>query len=215
MGTRGAFGVIIGEQEKIGYNQMDSYPDGHGIENLQWLRDADLDEVRKLAKAAKVVSNDKRRPTEAQQVALEAYADTGVSEQSLNDWYCLLRKTHGHIGRMLESGYIEDNSDFPLHSLFCEWAYIVDFDQNVFEVYQGFQKEIPKKGRWKGRPTKAEDTANYKEHLYWCAKNGRDPWYPERSEYKAVELVASWQLDALPSDEEFLAQTREPEEVEV
>jgi hypothetical protein len=37
---------------------------------------------------------------------------------------------------------------------------------------------------------------------------------PEVSQYKAVELLASWPLDALPSDEEFLAQTRVPEEVE-
>ena len=39
MGTRGAFGVIIGEKEKIGYNQFDSYPEGKGIDNLQWLRE--------------------------------------------------------------------------------------------------------------------------------------------------------------------------------
>jgi hypothetical protein len=214
MGTRGAFGVIIGEQEKIGYNQFDSYPDVQGIENLHWLRDANLAEVRKLAETAKVVDNDTKRPTKAEQADLKEYAVTSVSEQSPEDWYCLTRQTHGHIGAMLECGYIEDHHTFPLDSLFCEWAYIVDFDANVFEVYGGFQEQVPTKGRWAGRPTAEEDTALYKEHLYWCSKNDRDPWMPEVSQYKAVELLASWPLDALPSDEEFLAQTRVPEEVE-
>ena len=212
MGTRGAFGVIIGEQEKIGYNQFDSYPDGCGIENLRWLRESDLDEVRKLAQAAKVVSNDDERPTIEEIQALASVSDDRVSEQSLSDWYCLTRQTHGHIGRMLECGYIDDSHHFPLDSLFCEWAYIVDLDRNVFEVYTGFQEKLPEKGRWAGRPTAEEDTANYKEHLYWCSKNDRQPWLPETSQYKAVELVASWPLDALPTDEEFLAQTRRVEE---
>lgn len=188
MGTRGAFGVVIGEQEKIGYNQYDSYPGGYGLENLQWLRGADLDRVRALAQAA-VVVDDSRKPTPEQVKTLAVVTNLGVSEQSTDDWYCLTRATHGHIGLMLECGYINDSSSFPLDSLFCEWAYIVDFDQNVFEVYEGFQKDLPTKGRWAGKTI-------------------------GENEYKAVELIASWPLDALPSDEEFLAQTRETEEVE-
>lgn len=213
MGTRGAFGVIIGEQEKIGYNQFDSYPDGMGIENLRWLRDADLDEVRRLAQAAKVVSND-TPPTAKEVKALAAFTNLGVSEQSTKDWYCLTHQTHGYIGEMLACGYIDDSHLFPLDSLFCEWAYLVDFDRNVFEVYEGFQKDLPQRGHWAGRPTAKEDETNYVLHLKACAKEGRLPYRPEVSEWKAVELIASWPLDALPSDEEFLAKTRTAEEVE-
>lgn len=213
MGTRGAFGVIIGEQEKIGYNQMDSYPDGWGIHNLTWLRAADLEEIQKLAETAKLVSND-RKPTKAEIRTLKEYTDLGVSEQSTADWYCLTRGTHGQIDLMLKCGYILDYSEFPLDSLFCEWGYIVDFDRHVFEVYEGFVKGQPKKGRWAGRPTSEEATEAYKEHLYWCAKNDRQPWMSETPEYGAIELIASWPLYALPTDQEFLAQTRSREEVE-
>lgn len=209
MGTRGAFGVVIGEEEKIGYNQFDSYPDGKGVDNLRWLRavvaaDA-LGMIRVLAEKAKVV-DDQKKPTAAQIKKLLPYANLGVSEQSTDDWYCLTHETHGDIGKMLECGYIEDHRTFPLDSLFCEWAYIVDFDRDVFEIYKGLQKKLPKKGRWAGRPTAEEDTANYKDHLYWCIKSDLEPWQPETSDYKAVRLIASYDFDNLPSDDVFLGE---------
>lgn len=205
MGTRGAFGVIIGEQEKIAYNQYDSYPEGKGVEVLRWIRDADLTVVRDLAEKAKVVSEDSK-PTPEDVKALKPYTNLGVSEQSTDDWYCLVRETQGDLGMILESGYVLDASHFPLDSLFCEWAYIIDLDAGRFEVYKGFQKKLPKEGRWKRRPTKAEDEENWAEHLKWCARQTppRTPWMKERSEYKAVELVASWPLDDLPTEEHFL-----------
>ena len=204
MGTRGAFGVIIGEEEKIAYNHFDSYPDGKGVEVLAWLRGANLTKVREQAAKARVVQEDSK-PTPEDVEALKAYTNLGVSEQSTDDWYCLLRDAQGDLGATLESGYVLDGSDFPLDSLFCEWAYILDLDRDVFEVYKGFQKKLPTKGRWKGRPTKAEDEANHKLHIEQSAKQGREPWRPERSEYKAVELVAGWSLKALPTQKQFLS----------
>lgn len=218
MGTRGAFGVIVGEQEKIGYNQYDSYPEGNGVENLRWLResiaDGKLDEIRQQAIDARLVS-DEIKPTPEDVEALRPYTNLGVSEQSTDDWYCLTRDTQGDIGAMLRCGYIEDNHLFPLDSLFCEWAYLIDFDKGVLEAYKGFQKELPTAGRWAGRPTAEEDAESYKHHLEYAASQGREPWQPEVSEYKAVELLGSWPFDALPSDEEFLAHCeRDAEEAE-
>lgn len=192
MGTRGAFGVIIGEKEKIGYNQYDSYPSGNGVENLQWLReeyakDPALSEVRRLATAARLVDDDSS-PTPEDVANLRSTTNLGVSEQSTDDWYCLTREAHGSIPAMLNCGYILDGHDFPLDSLFCEWAYIIDLDANTFEVYVGFQKKEHNQGRF------ASDVPN------------DDGYYP-------VRLVATWSLDALPTDDEFLAFEREEAEV--
>lgn len=218
MGTRGAFGVIIGEKEKLAYNHFDSYPDGKGIEVLRWLRnvieDDNLDVVRKLAEEARVVG-DETPPTDEDKARLKGSTDLSVAGQSEDDWYCLLRGIQGDLQAMLESGYIYDAGDFPLDSLFCEWGYIVDLDRNVFEVYQGFQAARPKRGRWKGRPTAKENEANYKAHLEYAKKVGREPWREKTPDYKAIELIASWPLDALPSDEHFLACTQEVEEATV
>lgn len=209
MGTRGAFGVIINEEEKIGYNQMDSYPDGWGVRNLRWLReslkDTTMEALRELASNAQVVDEDDGpKPTPEEVEYLKPWTNLGVSEQSTDDWYCLTRGSHGDIGEMLACGYIIDRRNFPLDSLFCEWAYIVDFDREVFEVYRGFQEKVPRAGRWAGRPTRAENRRYHREHINWCANRGREPWLPVTPKFKAVELVASWPFSDLPSDEDFL-----------
>lgn len=214
MGTRGSFGVIVGEKEKIGYSQFDSYPAGNGVENLRWLRgvmeEGRLEEIKRQASACKLVSDDvKPKPKDIKHLA--AVTDLSVSERSTKDWYCLTRATHGNIGAMLSCGYILDSSEFPLDSLFCEWAYIVDLDNEVFEVYRGFQKLLPIRGRWAERPSLEEDLERFKEHLLWCHRNGRDPYLKEESEYKAVELLASYPLSGLPSDAQFLRLDEEAE----
>lgn len=205
MGTRGAFGVIINEQEKIGYNQFDSYPDGRGVENLRWLRGAikNMDLLRKLAEDCLLVDEDKK-PTKAEIKHLAASTNLGVSEQSTDDWYCLTRGTHGSIGEMLSCGYILDSHTFPFDSLFCEWAYIVDLDRHKFDAYKGFQTELPKKGRWAGRPTAEEDEVRYARHLEYASKVGREPWEKPISEYKAVERVATYSLNRLPTNDNFV-----------
>jgi hypothetical protein len=193
MGTRGAFGVIIGEKEKIGYNQFDSYPSGKGIENLRWLREAKLGDVRRAAAVCNLV-DDSTPPTPADVEWLKSVTDLAVSNQSTDDWYCLTRETHGDIEAMLSCGYIHDFHEFPLESLFCEWAYIVDLDANVFEVYEGFQQKKHREGRFADRAKKPRG--------WEPAYQGDVFWYP-------VKLIASYPLDDLPSDEEFLALERE------
>lgn len=228
MGTRGTIGFIINEQEKLTYNHYDSYPAGIGIRVLAFLREHTVEELRPLAEALKVV--DDREPATPEQILelrgstnwkVQQYSMAGPQPEDVSpdspdglptedvSWYNLLRETQGDLDAILRVGYMEDNHSFPLDSLFCEWAYVIDLDRSVLEVYQGFQKELPKSGRWKGRPTAKEDAQSHKEHLAWCRKNGREPYRPKVSEFKAVALIGTFplgdELHPLPSDEEFVA----------
>lgn len=96
-----------------------------------------------------------------------------------SDWYAILRDDQGDIAAMLERGVMTDCKDFPLDSLFCEWGYLVNLDTLTLEVYKGFQHATPTNGHWAGKRS------------------------PDDS-YGAVNLIASFRLGDLPSDDEFL-----------
>jgi hypothetical protein len=52
--------------------------------------------------------------------------------------------------------------DFGADSLFCEYAYVLDMDNNVLEFYRGFQKKPHGCGRWATMPVvRPEDKEKY------------------------------------------------------
>lgn len=167
LGTRGFVGFVVADQAKIAYNHYDSYPEGLGLEVLGFTQRM-LDQealYRERALWLKTVDT-QVPPTDEQKAKLSKYADLNVSEQTLDDWYCLLRRTQGNLDLVLEAGYMADASDFPLDSLFAEWGYLINFDQRVLEVYRGFQHEPHAKGRFAlGEPRRGSGTSTY----YPCA----------------------------------------------
>jgi len=152
MGTRGALVLIGNEAVRTVYNHYDSYPGGLGYDVLTWLRAVLKFDVEGEEQARKAIASlapvPDREPTAEDIARLAEFHDPDVS--SGRDWYALLRKTQGDISAMLRAGYYEPAEEFPLDSLFCEWAYVVDFDARTFDVYQGFQKTPPTAGRWVG-----------------------------------------------------------------
>lgn len=191
MGTRGITGFVVDDEEKIGYQQYDSYPDGVGLTVLQFLRDVDHDWMLEAARNLSVVSQDIDEVTPEDIERLRPFADTLVSTGQPTEWYVLLRRTQGDPGAMLEAGVVENSAEFASDSLFCEWGYIIDLDEGVLEVYKGFQQEPHAKGRFHDR--------------FHSPSHRRDSYQP-------IKLVASWPLNDLPSDEEFIATTDPREE---
>jgi hypothetical protein len=63
-------------------------------------------------------------------------------------WYDLLRSDQGDLEAYAEIGLMIDSASFIKDSLFCEWAYIINLDRGVLEVYRGFQTKKPKKNRY-------------------------------------------------------------------
>lgn len=192
MGTRGTFGFVIAGDEKLAYNHWDSYPSGLGVDTLKFLRETDVDALKERAGHLLLVDPEST-PSKEERQHLAKYSNLSVSEQTDEDWYCLLRENQGNYEETLEAGVMIDGSDFPLDSLFCEWAYIIDLDHEMLEVYKGFQNEPHKAGRFAERASEGRDA-------YGGAK-----YYP-------VALVAAYPLRELPSDEDFVAQCDPPEE---
>ncbi len=150
MGTRGVYGFRVNDQDKVTYNHFDSYPEGLGRKILTYASQTPISEMQKAA--SRIILVDERMPAPPDLIERYIhYADLGVSRQRYDDWYCLLRKTHGDLTpyhRDLE--HMIDSHEFLHDSLFCEWAYIVNLDDENLEVYRGFNTDRAAAGRYAG-----------------------------------------------------------------
>lgn len=99
-------------------------------------------------------------------------------EYSRDTGAAILQMVHDHPERMR----LQNQLGFAANGLFCEWAWVVDLDKRTFEGYIGFGRE----------PLTEKDRFYFLRHL-------------EKDGYSGVRLVAEWSIDALPSNEEFLA----------
>jgi hypothetical protein len=151
VGTNGAVVYVIDGERKEQYVHNDSDPEGLGVDVLKWLRKAWEDPaVYEAARRLKPIVLNHPDPTEAEQQALAKYADLGVSEKSLSDWYCLLRTTQGDSALTLEAGYVYGDVGG------ATYTYTVDFDAKTFtasdwggEVFGSWSfADLPKKKKF-------------------------------------------------------------------
>lgn len=189
MGTRSLTCVVLDGQFKIAqYGQFDGYPSGQGSTALSIMReivaqnklDRFRDKVRTLTKL-----------TDAQhkQLWIDVGADPSkdyVSMEIGNAFDAkhpeLSRRTGAEILSLVlnrDITCVQISDDFANDSLFCEWCYVIDLDQALFEVYRGFQKQPHSKGRF--------------------SKNSC-----ESSGYYPVGLVKSYSLKSLPTTDVFV-----------
>jgi hypothetical protein len=148
MGTRSSIGVHVNGKDKLTYNQYDGYPTGVGKQVYEQIcaliKQHGWDGVVKLATKLKQVKSDKEF-TEKQK---EKYGDLWQQVSTGKDMYSLLRGLQGDLGAMLERGIMTKDNEFIKDSLFCEWAYILNVDEQTFEIYQGFQSLPHTQGRY-------------------------------------------------------------------
>jgi len=194
MGTRHIIAVQSKGDYKIAqYGQWDGYPSGQGVSVLAFLKDEK--KVQKLKKnLAKTRFLDEKKKDKAFLAAYNKNApewsnqpDNRTPEQI--HWFntYMTRNLGAKILTSVANSkdkeiLLRNELPFVADSLFCEWAYVIDFDAGTFEVYHGFQKSPPPKGdRFAGM--KSEE-------------NG--------SEYFPIALAKKYKLSKLPSKEKFL-----------
>jgi hypothetical protein len=185
MGTRNLTAVFYqGDYRIAQYGQWDGYPSGQGITALEFARD-------KLKRDAFLLK-------------LEKLHDLTAVEREEIDKDPNWSRNYPHLSRdagaeVLEM--IQDGPDglgirrmvkFAGESLFCEYAYVIDFDKGTFEAFKGFNhKPLDPGERFASIPT--------------------DPKSPD---YYQVKFWKSWPLDALPSNDDFLLALKESDEDE-
>lgn len=146
MGTRGAMGFRLDGKDHIFYNAYDSYPDGLGRDVLDALQrrvqvvgtEGLVGELKQQVRSLIPVDTS-TLPTAEQKrwCKVLGLVNLEVGTRSENDLYCLLHATQGRIEKALEARFYQPNEDFLDHGLYCEFAYIIDLDDEIFEFYVG------------------------------------------------------------------------------
>lgn len=197
MGTRHLIGVVLDGDFKVAqYGQWDGYPTGQGVDVLNFCKTADLDSFRDEVRKVRFTTEEDKDTIKARWAEVGADDSGWVTMAQSDKFYAdprfapLSRDVSANVLSLIAEGKVEflnDSRDFGKDSLFCEWAYVIDLDENVLECYKGFQKDTPTLGRWAGL---------------------RD----DESDYAAVTLAAEFALDALPDEEAFYAALGEDED---
>ncbi len=188
MGTRHLIAVFIDGTHKVAqYGQWDGYPEATGKGILDFLQRSNLETFKERVRKCHFLTTEEMKAT---------YTQLGISGDS--EWIGmdeadrhskkfpeLSRDTGDEIlDLILESPEglgLQDSLSFAADSLFCEWAYVVDFDLGSFEAYKGFN-QTPLFGN---------------ERFNHLAKEG--------SEYQPVRLQKLWMLNELPTEADFLS----------
>lgn len=180
MGTRHLIFVVSGGEYRIAqYGQWDGYPSGQGTTVLDFLRTSDLLAFKSKCEATKWLHEEAAQgmSDEDQEKLFKANPQWSRDNGA---------KILGIVLNAPEGIVLRNSISFANDSLMCEWAYVIDLDLGVLEVYKGFNVFNPV-----GR--------------FVSDKKDAQGYYP-------VTLVKSYLLDALPNDEEFVKELDSPED---
>lgn len=168
MGTRNLTAVILNGEVKVAqYGQWDGYPTGQGYTCSLFIRDK-LMTVEGLEKFKKAVSectfvDDKNYRELWAEVGVPADRNHATSDEAeqFHAKNPQFSRDHGAgvLGLILDNGArkLKNSWDFAADSLFCEWAYVFDLDNQVLEVYKGFNKSpVPEGERFASMPKDGE-----------------------------------------------------------
>ena len=194
MGTRNLTVIVHNQEVKVAqYGQWDGYPDGQGLTLLAFLSSPPFTEDLKKIVLPKVrFQNEKDKKDKEMFLQSIGSKDGWMNMEQVEKYKKKYPLHHRDVGgeilfKLLESRFDEEivlvNSyNFASDSLFCEWAYVIDYDTNTFEVYKGF------------------NTAGISEEDRFF------PLYDGENDYYPVKIIASFPLDDLPDENEFLLQ---------
>ena len=148
MGTRNLTMVISNGETKVAqYGQWDGYPSGQGKTVVNFIKKNSVKKFKEVLEKVKWINKRKQKEID------DFFKSIGCTNGWMNmdqsklyhEKYPLLTRDNGaQILQMImdckdRTIWLHDSTDFASDSLSCEWAYVLDLDKRVLEVYRGFQ----------------------------------------------------------------------------
>lgn len=199
MGTRNLTLVIKDKEPKIAqYGQWDGYPSGQGRAILDFIsQKGNLDKLESSLSKVRFLDYDgidKEFIDNYNSLAPKWSSDPDNRTAEQKNWWdnYMTRDLGGSIMEKVANSQDEtillgNKISFAADSLFCEWAYVIDFDKKTFEVYKGFNRSPLEEG----------------DRFYSMKKEG---------EYEPVKMVREYDLRNLPTQDDFINSFEESQE---
>jgi hypothetical protein len=167
MGTRHLTVVVVDGDVKVAqYGQWDGYPTGQGATVLDFL-------LNKGGLGTSFIEKVKKCSWISEQKLKDLWVSCGADPDSewvgmeISDLFgyrypWLSRNTGAEVLNVInysENGLELKNSiTFAGDSLFCEWAYVIDYDKRTFEIYKGFNNvPLTEEDRFFGFPVEEDE----------------------------------------------------------
>lgn len=229
MGTRNLICVVVDKKMKVAqYSQWDGYLAGQGKIVIDFIANKmKLEAFKKAVRECKWINAAQVRKTYVE-AGDKPNNKSGMISMDIADKHSamypgLSRDTGGQILRLIQDGkfsktvrgkkgFVEktfttapvrelvDNKSFAADSLFCEWAYVIDLDKKVLEIYQGLNTG-KSKGRWSKVP--AVKGEKYRAISLWQTVTF--------DECKKNALANLTEIDKRETDERVAKETAEAE----
>jgi hypothetical protein len=207
MGTRNLTMVQLNGKIRVAqYCQWDGYPSGQGETVLKFLKTlvktpSNLEKFKQKIDATNFISQSHcKNIWELAGADSSGLVSMDLAEKVGNIFPQLSRNTGAEILKLILTGKVSDlysDIDFAADSLFCEWAYLIDLDNEVLEVYRGFVTS----------PLKNNDRFKYLEKAKVKKPAGENRYYP-------IKLSAHFSFDQLPTVTQMEVATRTQEEID-
>ena len=203
MGTRGLSIIVVDNEIKCAqYHQMDSYPSWQGGNHLYFLSKEMNEAFKDKVKACSWITFEEHKKYWYEcGASCETNIITPENRKTFVEKHPYLdRDSATYIYSYIQNSdnglKLQNNTDFAAETLYCEWVYVLDLDNNTFEVYKGYNYN----------PLTAEDRFYFlNDKSLEIYKQGGN--YPPK-------LIKSYSLDNLPTIEEFISDLEMKEEVE-
>ena len=181
MGTRNLTVVIKNKEIKVAqYGQFDGHIDSTGTHILNFLK------THSLEKFSEKINKIRFFTKEEKEVFLE---DSKVlTPKDFNQKYPFADRRFGSeildliYDNNLDITVLENKFMFAADGLMCEYGYVIDLDNNKFEIYEGFNM----------------DPLDESERFYCLTE------YDNNTQYTPIKFLCSFNLDNLPFEEDFI-----------
>ena len=146
MNNKGCWGFHRGIENatKVTLNNLDAYPEFLGHDVVTFVKSSSLKQLNEIFDTI-ILTNHHDNPTKQQLKECKKITGLKVSKKTHYTWQYVLEDSQGKPN-LYKKGlkYMLNAKNFTTDNFRYDWAYIINLDENILEIYKGGNKKAPR-----------------------------------------------------------------------